>query len=278
MVSRTRLNVTFIVNCLSSCVIILLELVNILVDFTKYYYVTQYVWQTVQAKSELWKQRQNHNAENCDEFFDCFDYHEPNVGVEWLTVLFRNLEFQVSKSGTKIDCLRFWIVSVPAGDKRWHSTSKQTTTASFHTAPDPLIIPPCDSTCCCITLLVVNMRTCTQCHFFTCKISHSEQLNKPWVRRYKSRKYGNKTCKTRSIWYGSPSLSLQIEWIFGNTANSSTHAKWFVLQLATGIVTNIDVNCGFQYVRTTIVCEQKIIPQESVLTFFKMLPKFSWKD
>ena len=42
MVSRTRLNVTFIVHCLSSCVIILLELVNILVYFTKYYYLTQY--------------------------------------------------------------------------------------------------------------------------------------------------------------------------------------------------------------------------------------------
>ena len=41
MVSRTRLNVTFIVHYLPSCVI-LLELVNIFVDFTKYYYVTQY--------------------------------------------------------------------------------------------------------------------------------------------------------------------------------------------------------------------------------------------
>jgi hypothetical protein len=41
MVSGTRLNVTFIVHCLYSYVIILLGLVIILVDFTKYYYVTQ---------------------------------------------------------------------------------------------------------------------------------------------------------------------------------------------------------------------------------------------
>lgn len=56
------------------------------------------------------------------------------------------------------------------------------------------------------------------------------------------------------------------------------HVQSFVLRLATDIVSNTEVICGFQYVRTTIFYEQKIIPQESVVTFFKMLPKSSWKN
>jgi hypothetical protein len=60
-------------------------------DFTKYYYVTQYY------KPRKWNlgfgNRQNHNEKNCDEFFDCFEYRVTNVRVEWFKVLSRNLEF-----------------------------------------------------------------------------------------------------------------------------------------------------------------------------------------
>jgi hypothetical protein len=60
-------------------------------DFTKYYYVSQY---DKPCKRNLdFGNRQNHNAKKCDEFFDWFECRVTNVRVEWFKVLSRNLEF-----------------------------------------------------------------------------------------------------------------------------------------------------------------------------------------